>query len=118
MRVLKLPDLPVFRNFKTVGPNGDHPADINGLGAAIECYLDLDHNACVRWNNFMASANAYQGELIGKDRYKRTFLDQTGKVPSYNYDKITSVLEMIRKHCVSMREAVLDKELEGRPEDL
>ena len=37
MRILKLPDLPVFRDFETIGPSGAHRADINGRGAAIEC---------------------------------------------------------------------------------
>src|SRR5438270_10468674 len=30
MRVLKLLDLPEFKNFETVGPSGRHQADING----------------------------------------------------------------------------------------
>lgn len=37
MRVLKLPDLPAFENFETVGPSGHHQTNINGRGAAIEC---------------------------------------------------------------------------------
>jgi hypothetical protein len=52
MRVLKLPDLPEFKNFNTVGPSGEHRADINGRGAAIECYLDIGPSAIVRWNNY------------------------------------------------------------------
>ena len=45
MRILKLPDLPVFRDFETIGPSGAHRADINGRAAAIECYLDAGPRA-------------------------------------------------------------------------
>lgn len=41
MLILKLPDMPDFAEFDTIGPNGRHEADINGRAAAIECYLDL-----------------------------------------------------------------------------
>jgi hypothetical protein len=42
MRILSLPDLPAFKAFPTVGPDGEGVSDINGRAAAIECYLDLD----------------------------------------------------------------------------
>ena len=41
MRVMKLPDLPAFECFETIGPSGVSMDDINGRAAAIECYLDL-----------------------------------------------------------------------------
>ena len=119
MRILKLPDVPEFCDFETIGPNGRHRANINGRGAAIECYLDLDGEPCVRWNNYNQMVDVYQGELIGKDRYKRQFLDQRCKIDGYNYGKTNSVLEMIITHCVSMRELALSNglELEFLPED-
>jgi hypothetical protein len=114
MKVLKLPDLPEFRDFQTMGPNGRHRANINGQGAAIECYLDLGGDACVRWNNYNASVSAYQGELISKDRYKRTFLDQRERVPNYSYSKIDTILDMVVANCVQIQEAALNKRLVGR----
>ena len=111
MRILKLPDIPEFGNFETIGPNGRHRANINCRGAAIECYLDLDDEPCVRWNNYNATIDGYQGELMGKDRYKRFFLDQREKTIGYNYSNIESVLDMIVKNCVQMQETSLDKAL-------
>lgn len=113
MRVLKLPDLPDFADFPTIGPDGRHRADINGKGVAIECYLDLGADACVRWNNFNAAVDAYQGELIGKDRYKKRFLDQREPVADYEYSRIKAVLSMIVETCVSMREAEVVAEMES-----
>ena len=52
------------------------------------------------------------GELIGKTEYVKAFLRQRHTTAEYNYDKISMVLDMIVSRCVSMREAVLDKELE------
>lgn len=117
MRILRLPDIPESYKFETVGPNGRHENDINGQGAAIECYLDLDGKPLIRWNNYVAKIDAYQGELIGKDRYMRTFLNQREKDEGYDYGKISSVLEMIITNCVGMREAVLSKELDVQHED-
>ncbi|RWM06388.1 HEPN/Toprim-associated domain-containing protein [Mesorhizobium sp.] len=59
MRILKLPDLPAFRSFQTIGPNGELKADINGRGAAIECYLNLDTKARVRWTSYNSKADTY-----------------------------------------------------------
>lgn len=112
MKILKLPDLPAFNDFETLGPNGQHRANINGQGAAIECYLHLDSDACVRWSNYNPSLEAYHGALVDKDRYKKNFLNQRGKIAGYDYSKIEAVLNMIIKSCVRMREEALGKEIE------
>ncbi len=79
--------------------------------------MDLDGEPCIRWNNYNAKIDAYQGELIGKDRYMRTFLNQLERAEGYDYGKIASVLDMIITNCVRMREAVLDKELADEYEE-
>ncbi|NOJ47825.1 hypothetical protein HCN50_16485 [Bradyrhizobium sp. WSM 1744] len=104
MRILKLPDLDEFRSFQTIGPSGQHRLDINGKAAALECYLQLDENACVRWSSFNSSLSAYQGALINKDRYKNNFLDQRSRTIGYDYRKIEAVLNMIFQACVKMKE--------------
>ena len=76
MKILKLPICSDFDSFETTGPNGMYTANINRQGAAIECYIGLDKDACVRWNNFNLTINAYQGVLVRKDDYKRDFLNQ------------------------------------------
>jgi hypothetical protein len=112
MAILKLPDIEQFCDFDTIGPNGKHRANINGQAAAIECYLDLEVAAEVRWNNYNSKLDAYQGELIGKGAYVRNFLNQMSKNADYDYGRIALVLDMIVARCVKMREAFLDRELE------
>ena len=118
MAILKLPDIPEFRTFNSIGPNGPHLADINGQAAAIECYLDLEEGASVRWNNYNSKLGVYQGELIGKTEYVKAFLRQPDKAAEYNFQKISLVLEMIVSRCITVREVVLDRVLEEqRPPD-
>ncbi|MDP3692709.1 HEPN/Toprim-associated domain-containing protein [Bradyrhizobium sp.] len=115
MRVLKLPDLAEFRFFPTVGPGGQHRLDINGQAAALECYLQLDDNACIRWSSFNSNLSTYQGALINKDRYKDCFLGQRSRVADYDYKKIEAVLDMIFDACVSLKEFSRTEELGRMP---
>ena len=66
-----------FKYFLTVGPTGDSYQDINGKAVSIECFLDLDFNSSkapkVRWTIYNEKSNKYQGALISKDEYTRTF---------------------------------------------
>jgi len=115
MKVLKLPDLKDFRSFQTVGPSGQHRLDINGQAAALECYLQLDDDACIRWSSFNANLGTYQGALIDKDSYKNSFLSQKFRVGDYDYTKIEAVLDMIFQACATLKERQLTEELERRP---
>lgn len=111
MRILKLPDLPEFDAFPSAGPTGEAAANINGKGAAIECYLDLEAGAKVQWGGYHSDAQAYQGALVDKQRYMRAFLDQKAKVDGYDYSKIERVLDMLVAAASAMREAEQDQEL-------
>ena len=102
MRVARLPDLDCFRTFPTIGPNGRHHANINGRAAAIEVYLDLPEDACVRWSSY----NDKAGELIDKEQYTRQFLNQRNKEAGYHYDNIATVLNLVVKNAIAMREAL------------
>lgn len=112
MRILKLPDLPAFRTFPTIGPNGEHKADINGCGAAIECYLDLDARARVRWTSYNHDADTYQGELQGKSRYMRNFLKQRARKSTYDYTRIEAVLDAISENAIAMGQTEVAKNWE------
>lgn len=109
MRIITLPDLECFKEFKTIGPAGTHLADINRAGAAIECYLDIGGNACVRWKSYSDEAMRCQGALIDKDSYKKTFLSQKQKRDGYNYVKIEIVLQHIINTCIEIRELQVGK---------
>jgi hypothetical protein len=105
--VIKLPELPCFEAFPTVGPNGQHLANINNQAAAIECYLDLPSDAVVRWSSYNARIGAYQGELVEKERHARAFLDQRGRSTAYRFDNIASVLDVIVRTATDMREKLM-----------
>lgn len=107
MAILKLPDSSDFTDFNALGPNGRHKADINGRAAAIECYLDLGEAPIIRWTSFNSRTNSYQGELVGKTEYMRTFLSQRTQVEGYDYGRIEAVLDTIIERCIRMREAEL-----------
>ncbi|WP_256079102.1 HEPN/Toprim-associated domain-containing protein [Massilia sp. YIM B04103] len=99
MKMMKLPDIEEFRRFQTVGPQGEHMADINGRGASIECYLDLPPEAIVRWSSYNDTLQVYQGALMGKDRFKRDFLEIEGLQDDYDYGKLRCVLDEIVAVC-------------------
>ena len=114
MAVLKLPNRPEFMRFPTQGPSGNHNADINGRAAAIECYLDLPEDACIQWSSYVPKVDAYQGALIGKECYARTFLKQRGIVQGYDYRKLHAVLDGIVGAAITMRERTEIKNYERR----
>ena len=113
MRILKLPDLPEFRDFKTVGPSGAHRADINGRAAAIECYLDVGTEAAVRWNNYHKELGVYHGELVSKGDVMRAFLAQSKVNGDYDFSRIAVVVDMIFSECTAMRESARLADLEA-----
>lgn len=107
MKILKLPNIKDFEQFKTVGATGEHIANINGSAAAIECYLDLRNEGLVRWNNYNTNLKSYQGELVEKDKYKKEFLSQRALVDDYNYSKLSSVIDMLVEACSQIKEQLL-----------
>jgi hypothetical protein len=112
MRILSLPDLPELKFFQTVGPDGENVSDINGRAAAIECYLDLDRTARVRWTTYNHALGAYHGELEGKTRHMRTFLDQRQRRTDYNYSRLEKVLDALVEKAVSISEQEVSSQWE------
>ena len=105
IRILKLPDLPVFRDFETIGPSGAHRADINGRAAAIECYLDAGPGAAVRWKNHHKKLDVYHGELVAKGDVMKEFLAQSKVNGDYDFSRIAAVVDMITSECTAIRES-------------
>ena len=109
MRATCLPNLAELRAIPCLGPNGRQACDINGRGAAIECYLDLSAPgqppAEVRWTNFKRPPDVYQGALQAKESYTRVFLKKTeASLTDGTYDttKISSVLDHIFSVCTGI----------------
>ena len=108
MRAATLPELERFRNFRTRGPDGTGTADINGRAAAIECYLDLAAETTsppeVVWKAYKEKLDVYQGELLCKERYTKTFLKRASRIDGYDMSGLVSVLDMIFAECRAIAE--------------
>ncbi|WP_428333777.1 HEPN/Toprim-associated domain-containing protein [Novosphingobium sp.] len=102
MRSMLLPDLDNFRSFPTRGPEGVGISDINGRGAAIECYLDLNlpnyGPAQVLWSNYKRDIDAWHGALEFKESYQRHFYDQAPEMllsGAYDVSKLLKLLDAL-----------------------
>lgn len=103
VKAVRLPDLAEFKQFPTIGPNGEHLADINGRAAAIECYLKLPEGCRIRWNNYDRRAGDYQGVIDQRDSEKSRQRDEflkTQATDDYPFEKMDKVLDMIVDACV------------------
>lgn len=125
MRAITLPDHEAFKEFPARGPQGDHLADINGRGAAIECYLDHRLHDCppprVVWTNFKPEMDAYHGALEHKESYAKAFLAlRRDALAESGYDTggIDAVLDALIAECVSIATAGIPGDADlGRPTD-
>ena len=109
MRAIVLPDREAFREFPARGPQGDHLADINGRGAAIECYLDHRLHDYppprVVWTIYKPDMDDYHGALEHKESYLKAFLAlRQDAIADSGYDTsgINSVLDALIAECVSI----------------
>ena len=105
MLVVRLPDLPECRLFRTTGPNGSCQENINGRAVSIELFLDLRKGPqpCVRWTSYISSINTYQGELINKKRYTKQFLKSHRLQPDYDTSKLELLLDHLTRIIVGSR---------------
>ena len=56
--------------------------------------------------DIQSSYNDKAGELIDKEQYTRQFLNQRNKEAGYHYDNIATVLNLVVKNAIAMREAL------------
>src|SRR3546814_7822036 len=96
-----LPDIEAVRDFPTKGPTGEQRSDINGRGAAIECYLDHRLHDYppprVVWTNYKRDADIYHGALEHKESYAKAFLalrSGTDQIDSYDMSNVDLVLDV------------------------
>lgn len=78
--ILKYPDIPLLKNYPTIGPSGNSNLDVNGLAASIELYFGADvlsqPDGCmapVQWKGYIQSIERYQGEVTGKNELQTAF---------------------------------------------
>lgn len=106
LRIYKLPDLPEAKLFSTIGPSGEYVDDINGKAVSIELFLDLNYKNIdtpkIRWTSFDDKMQRYQGSLVRKDEYIRTFKNVNIKTKGYDYSKLKYLLESIRMECLTI----------------
>lgn len=102
MKIMKLPYLEEFSNFKTIGPSGEAFGDINGTAVAIECFLDFKGlKPRVRWTDYRKDSDVYQGSLENKDAYIRNFKTaRAGGGSDYDFSKLKILIEEIIKNCM------------------
>ncbi|CAH0356377.1 hypothetical protein SPH9361_04042 [Sphingobium sp. CECT 9361] len=90
IRLMTLPDIPFARRYPTIGPEGLRPMDVNGSACSIELFLGKEALVIadralspVRWSQWNARAERYQGELDRKDAVATKFLEllQSGDSP-------------------------------------
>jgi hypothetical protein len=104
MRTVSLPYLAEFSRFPTLGPSGEAVEDVNGRAVAIECFLDLAFGPrevrAIRWTGFNKHLQAYQGELIAKQRYVDAFFVNIAK-GNYDLTKLHLLWTHILRACAA-----------------
>lgn len=79
LQVATLPALDLAAHYPTVGAQGEHRMDVNGLAASIEMYLGEDvltHNGELRpvvWGGYFKRLGSYQGEILDKSEVQEAF---------------------------------------------
>jgi len=83
IRVLRYPDLPLGKDYPTLGPHGLIPADVNGLAGSLELYFGRDvltnpdgTLVPVQWRGFDGRLGQYQGEVMQKGELQRRFSEK------------------------------------------
>lgn len=129
MVLTTLPDSELARNYPTVGPQGAHFMDVNGKAAGIEIYLGErslkrgEELRPVRWTGFVNSANAYQGEVEGKNDVLEAFMQSTENIKdpseaSERYKDLARVWDHLIALVETNSEAALTADWQQRQYDL
>lgn len=103
MKLMTLPRLTEFESICTLGPSERQREDVNGRAVAIESFLDLAFQGraepAIRWTSYDKRMYQYQGELVGKETYVKSFLDSIGKCNDYNLSKLEYLWSKILEVC-------------------
>jgi hypothetical protein len=86
--ILHYPEIPLLRNYPTLGPGGMTSLDVNGLAASIELYLGVDTLSedgtlmPVQWKGYSEALKQYQGEVMQKTRLYSAFKEKLSRCRS------------------------------------
>ena len=104
MHITLLPNLDECRCFDTVGPTGNSKDDVNGQAVSIEMFLDFRYGVIgmpkVRWTSYNDKLNCYQGELINKEYYVRSFLKRK-RFSDYDLSKLQLLWQHLIGCCIA-----------------
>lgn len=109
--VTRLPDFDLARAYPTVGPQGEHVMDVNGLAGSIEMYLGSDVLTVdgelqpVAWGGYVSRLSAYQGEISDKDRVQERFRMKVAAAklrPEVMVKQDWSGLDLVLDHLVDL----------------
>jgi hypothetical protein len=119
IRVTSLPHLALAANYPTVGPQGEHKMDVNGLATSIELFLgsdvlaDGDSLKPVVWGGYVRSMAAYQGEVSDKEAIHALYREKVAlanRAPEAMATQDWSGLDLLLDHLIDLlRDAVLSE---------
>jgi hypothetical protein len=105
IRIITLPILEFLKAYPTVGPQGLHSMDVNGLAGSIELYFEESSLreadgtfVPVIWKGYDESLKQYQGEILKKGEVQKKFeailkeIESGANPLNYNFNSMTKVL--------------------------
>lgn len=109
IRVLSLPVIDFLNNYPTIGPQGTHYMNVNGLAGSIELYFeesvlrDIDGSFIpVIWKGYEESIRSYQGEVLRKNEIQKRYealLDRIENGESFSKYNFNSMLQVLNAIC-------------------
>ncbi len=109
IKILKLPEIELLKNYPTIGPSGNVTLNINGIAASIELYfgqdilkIDGQNFSPIQWTGYDSNLKKYQGEVIDKKKLQERFIEKIKKTKASNlkilddsWDEMRSILDLI-----------------------
>lgn len=111
IQITCLPDLDLARRYPTIGPQGEHVMDVNGLAASIEMFLGTDVLTVdgalvpVQWSGYSKGVGAYQGELADKSVVQERFRQKVARAsgsPRAQDAQDWSALDLVLDHIAQL----------------
>lgn len=111
IQVAQLPELRLARDYPTIGAQGNHRMNVNGLAGSIELYLGADvlgtndQLSPVQWGGYVRAVDGYQGEVADKSRIHERFrkkVESASTSPGIISFQDWSGLELVIDHILGL----------------